>query len=1067
METGFCEIPFNDLEFYEKCGGGSFGSVYRALWKSRNHIVAVKRLLVLDKEAQVLSALSHRNIIQFYGAVTQEPNFCLVTEYAENESLYAYLQNPKNFLDFQQILRWAQEMAHGMNYLHCEAPVKVIHRDLKSKNVVICANWSCKICDFGASRFAGSTTKMSLAGTFPWMAPEVIQSLPVSESCDTWSYGVVLWELLTHEVPFKGIEGFQVAWLVVEREERLTIPSSCPPCFKKLMEQCWLTEPKKRPTFKQILARLNSILEDENLQDVTNSFLHHKEVWKKEIQQTLDRLKQAERELSTKMKDLQERESKLMERERDLEQQFKVVKLDSYDVNTWREVDVYEWIHHLGVGHTTDLTQYADLFLANHINGKRLLMLKQDDLKKMGISSVGHTLDLQTEIELLKAHNFRLLNFPPLKPVQENILPLPALKTISVTLIFGHHLRLGKSTEEHKWKMYMEVDDEDDSNLDPLTLISNVSFACGQYGTFKIIQPPFIMEKWCMGITTETTVQCLVTFESNVKKPKTIKYDHHVETTGASSGQKVVTLTLKQVSRDTDTTEAGPQSSQYVDPRHLVLHSASSPQLSGAWKNERFVSITPPEKKGNSPDVWSSVVAGRKPTCPLNFTVAYPKPVPGTTLSITGNMCLQRHPSSPGQVGSAGHSSLGQISPGQIYPFYQHQSQPIIGTCQDHLLLGQLQTPNQGFQWNIVNSSTHPDGSITHEKNTEIESKEKVVKVKFTLTDSESSKSSESGFSEQQPQLPSNHADMCIVCQSSLEKVQLGKAAIDIFDKKNAERNKDELDRENVIRFRKERTYGDASGRNEASDMNRRHGFKNQRGHYNDDHGFYRSRGRGLGRARGKKHGNAAQYSAREVYRQHRQQRESYSEPSYGSPVSQDNYQRAYSALEKRYGSNLEEGEIKKSCSPADCSSIPASNPDSTSINVESTNRDDHSADTDEWTFVEKRSHKKSEWTGHPNQDYGCRGRGYYKRYRDRGQSLSDRFGDNKGRGKRQFYLGEDSKDSQQRYDSGREKNRGQGSSENCRSRNCDNQDTKDPSSAVKGNVRHRYSSGGGPSRKQ
>ena len=92
-----------------------------------------------------------------------------------------------------------------------------------------------KICDFGSSKFHYHTTNMSLVGTFPWMAPEVstvkydpdfyfvlhqvIQQMPVSASCDIFSYGVVLWEMLTNEVPFKGLEGLQVAWLVVAREE--------------------------------------------------------------------------------------------------------------------------------------------------------------------------------------------------------------------------------------------------------------------------------------------------------------------------------------------------------------------------------------------------------------------------------------------------------------------------------------------------------------------------------------------------------------------------------------------------------------------------------------------------------------------------------------------------------------------------------------------------------------------------------------------------------------------------------------------------------------------------------
>ncbi|CAL1548580.1 unnamed protein product, partial [Lymnaea stagnalis] len=378
------EISFDDLCFYERCGGGTFGSVYRALWRSQNMIVAVKRLLVLEKEA-ILSSLSHRNVIKFYGAVIQDPNYCLVTEYASNGSLYSYMHNPDNALDFRQIVKWAIEIARGMNYLHWEAPVKVIHRDLKSKNIVISEDWTCKLCDFGASRFIGSTTKMSLAGTFPWMAPEVIQSFPVSEACDTWSYGVVLWELLTKEVPFNGIEGFQVAWLVVEKGERLMIPSSCPPSFKKMMEQCWQLEPKLRPTFIQILQKLKTMSEDEFLPDLTNSFLDHKGIWKKEIQATLERLKRAEKDISHREQELKDRELKLRERERSLVKQFKIVKLEDYDVNTWRDVDVYQWVMQLSIsGHTADLAQYGDLFLQNHITGRRLLRMQPKDLKELG-----------------------------------------------------------------------------------------------------------------------------------------------------------------------------------------------------------------------------------------------------------------------------------------------------------------------------------------------------------------------------------------------------------------------------------------------------------------------------------------------------------------------------------------------------------------------------------------------------------------------------------------------------------------------------------------------------------
>lgn len=84
----------------------------------------------------------------------------------------------------------------------------------------------------------------------------------MTASCDVFSYSVVLWELLTHEVPYKGVEGLQVAWLVVAKEQRLTIPTSCPPVFANLMKKCWAQMPQDRLTFKQILVELENIMEN-------------------------------------------------------------------------------------------------------------------------------------------------------------------------------------------------------------------------------------------------------------------------------------------------------------------------------------------------------------------------------------------------------------------------------------------------------------------------------------------------------------------------------------------------------------------------------------------------------------------------------------------------------------------------------------------------------------------------------------------------------------------------------------------------------------------------------------
>eukprot|EP00794_Sanderia_malayensis_P012335 gene12336-13609_t len=559
----FPDIAYEDLEFFECCGGGTFGSVYRARWKSQDKQVAVKRLLNLDKEADVLCVLSHKNIIQFYGAVTKSPNFCLVTEYAAFGSIYDYLS--KNTLEFKSILKWARDIASGISYLHNEAPFKIIHRDLKSKNVVVTHDLNVKLCDFGSSRFLSQTTKMSMAGTFPWMAPEVIQSMPVSEACDTFSFGVLMWELLTSEVPFKGMQGVQVAWVVVVKDERLTIPVSCPPRFASLLRRCWLTDPKERPNFLEIKAVIESMSKDGNLEDETNSFIHNKDEWSKEIELTLEKLKNIERNLTLKEKDLQQRELRLI-----LKEKQKTPKTpNKVDLKDWNEVDVYEWIQQLG-NENIDLMPYADVFKSNHINGKRLVMLTIENLKELGILSYGHRMDLFDEIAKLREEMEHLLHFPPLHFIAANDLQADN-QVITVTLLFGNHCRLGATPMDHKWKMFLEVDADD------------YAFACIKHVTFQlpcspdlytVAHPPYVVDRWKFAGSDNSPifVECTVSYEKNVKKPRNTKHLHEVLLKeGGSVFQKTVQLTLKH------SVVTPGQDDGYSTPSASVTSSISSP----------------------------------------------------------------------------------------------------------------------------------------------------------------------------------------------------------------------------------------------------------------------------------------------------------------------------------------------------------------------------------------------------------------------------------------------------------------------------------------------------------
>ncbi|XP_017278071.1 mitogen-activated protein kinase kinase kinase 20 [Kryptolebias marmoratus] len=577
--ASFVQIRFDDILFYENCGGGSFGSVYRARWISQDKEVAVKKLLKIENEAEILSVLSHRNIIQFYGAIDEAPNYGIVTEYAGGGSLYDYLSSDKSEeMDIGQIMGWAAEIARGMHYLHSEAPVKVIHRDLKSRNVVLAADKILKICDFGASKFLSHTTHMSLVGTFPWMAPEVIQSLPVSETCDTFSYGVVLWEMLTREIPFKGLEGLQVAWLVVEKNERLTIPSSCPSSFAELMRKCWATEPKERPMFRQILSTLESMSKDRQLPEQCNSFLHNKAEWRCEIEATLERLKKLERDLSTKEQELKERERRLKMWERKLIDQSNTPLLPTLDLYTWTEEHVYFWMQNLfGAGDgTCDMQLYANLFKENHITGKRLLLLTDNDMRDMGIRSKGHVMHLKAEIEKLTNDYLGFHHFPPLlkdeleKQVEQS-------KTVNLELVFGYHWKPGTGKSDCKWKMYMELDGDDIA----VTYIKDVIFNANRQDveTLRMTKPPFLMDKWIVGLQQNQKIDYTVNYENDVKSPKVTKHSCLV-TWSPSGGQneiKTVELVI-----ETDNIDPGDTSNCDIDPtwmhnvrqRHMITQKS-------------------------------------------------------------------------------------------------------------------------------------------------------------------------------------------------------------------------------------------------------------------------------------------------------------------------------------------------------------------------------------------------------------------------------------------------------------------------------------------------------------
>ncbi|XP_076464334.1 mitogen-activated protein kinase kinase kinase 11-like [Babylonia areolata] len=315
------DINFNkELELEEVIGVGGFGKVYRGKW--RDETVAVKAARCdpdepisvttenVRKEAKMFWLLNHKNITALRGVCLTPPNLCLVMEYAAGGSLNRVLSGRRIPPDI--LVNWAQQIASGMLYLHEQAPLTLIHRDLKSSNILLkevvdndnLSNKTLKITDFGLAREVEKTTRMSAAGTYAWMAPEVIKSSRFSKSSDVWSYGVVLWELLTGETPYKGIDALGVAYGVAINKLTLPIPSTCPHMFSKLMSDCWDQESHERPTFQNILKRLDEIATSPFVTTPQDSFHTMQEDWRLEIEQMFDELRSREKELRCREEEL-------------------------------------------------------------------------------------------------------------------------------------------------------------------------------------------------------------------------------------------------------------------------------------------------------------------------------------------------------------------------------------------------------------------------------------------------------------------------------------------------------------------------------------------------------------------------------------------------------------------------------------------------------------------------------------------------------------------------------------------------------------------------------------------
>ena len=307
-----------------KIGQGGFGEIYLGNWQGKK--VAIKKLTLINlrvgdnnlskfiNEINIISSLRHPNIVLYMGASVDKENYYMISEYLPNGTLFDLLHNNNNtnsnnnnknnnnnygeninnnslistnnnsinnnnnFFNFNNFdnysknsfylndsnkIKIALQIALVIKYLHSR---KIVHCDLKSPNILIDKNYNIKLGDFGLSRFIGKNSEniKGKIGTPHWMAPEILLGGKYEYHSDIFSYGMILWEILTGDIPYNNIDPKKIENLITNEKNIVKVPDYGNLILRKLCKSCINYEPEKRPSIDEILKELKNIYDKDD-----------------------------------------------------------------------------------------------------------------------------------------------------------------------------------------------------------------------------------------------------------------------------------------------------------------------------------------------------------------------------------------------------------------------------------------------------------------------------------------------------------------------------------------------------------------------------------------------------------------------------------------------------------------------------------------------------------------------------------------------------------------------------------------------------------------------------------
>lgn len=294
QKTEEWEIELAKLDIRHEIARGTYGTVYRGVYDGQD--VAVKILdwgedgMVTSAEAAAIRAsfrqevavwqkLDHPNVTKFIGASMGTTNLkipsqsaasdshnplpsracCVVVEYLPGGTLKKFLiRNKRRKLAFKVVIQIALDLARGLSYLHSK---KIVHRDVKTENMLLDANRTLKIADFGVARVEAQNPRdmTGETGTLGYMAPEVLDGKPYNRKCDVYSFGICLWEIYCCDMPYPYLSFTDVSSAVVRQNLRPDIPRCCPSSLASIMRKCWDANPDKRPDMGEVVKLLEAV----------------------------------------------------------------------------------------------------------------------------------------------------------------------------------------------------------------------------------------------------------------------------------------------------------------------------------------------------------------------------------------------------------------------------------------------------------------------------------------------------------------------------------------------------------------------------------------------------------------------------------------------------------------------------------------------------------------------------------------------------------------------------------------------------------------------------------------